>query len=200
MTDTENKTKAYIVEFVFDSISGDSHQNAVAVCLDETIAKQVVKKYTKELEKQNQNDPNVKAGEWVGEYIYREIHLEEHEEHMCIRCNKIASEASKDEDGDGFLWYFDGDTQICAECLPNEYAELKMQKDAERQELENKILTDYWMKNYGHTGKCLICGNAGVVRGAVSRKEYCFCPNGRKLRESVSSASQNNNENYFQNS
>ncbi len=57
-----------------------------------------------------------------------------------------------------------------------------------------KFLHDYWFKHYiikDHT-LCTICGNTGVMQTpkyvvtpigemVKSKKNYCICPNGRRL-------------------
>lgn len=47
----------------------------------------------------------------------------------------------------------------------------------------NEAVTDYWLEHYSKSGVCDLCGNHGVFDSAITgRKNWCFCPNGQKLR------------------
>lgn len=59
---------------------------------------------------------------------------------------------------------------------------------------EDRVLSEFWATNYvGSDGKCILCENTGFVTPHAiivgTPDVYCFCPNGRALREAHGSGS-----------
>jgi hypothetical protein len=58
--------------------------------------------------------------------------------------------------------------------------------------MSKEKLFKFWLKNYAYMGLCSLCGQSGIIDTTgketnggvfVGRKNYCLCPNGRRLRK-----------------
>ena len=73
---------------------------------------------------------------------------------------------------------------VCKECY-TEYDEVQGGCPYCALENANKTIERHWLEYYTTSGRCDVCANTGVIEPVPipAGKTYCFCPNGRAMRE-----------------